>query len=50
MAKKPTRPALERRNYTFEVRAEQDEQHGSIITGRPVVYNSETDIGGLLPK
>lgn len=50
MAKKPTRPALERRNYTFEVRAEQDEQHGSIITGRPVVYNSETDIGGLFAE
>ena len=39
-------PALERRNYSFEVRAEQDEQHGNIITGRPVVYSRETDIGG----
>lgn len=43
---KPNLPALERRNYAFEVRAEQDEQHGNIITGRPVVYSRETDIGG----
>lgn len=51
MSKKPkTRPALERRNYCFEVRAEQDEQHGSIITGRPVVYSSETDIGGMFAE
>ena len=34
---KPNLPALERRNYSFEVRAEQDILHGSIITGRPVV-------------
>lgn len=35
---------LERRSYNFEVRAEENEQ-GSIITGRPIVYNSRTDIG-----
>lgn len=35
---------LERRSYSFEVRAEEGEQ-GSIITGRPIVYNSRTDIG-----
>lgn len=35
---------LERRNYNFEVRAEETEQ-GSIITGRPIVYNSRTDLG-----
>lgn len=46
MGKSKTLPALERRNYCFEVRAEQDEQHGNIITGRPVVYSRETDIGG----
>lgn len=45
-----TLPALERRNYSFEVRAEEDEQHGSIITGRPVVYSSETDIGGMFSE
>lgn len=50
MRKSKTLPALERRNYSFEVRAEQDEQHGSIITGRPVVYSSETDIGGMFSE
>lgn len=40
MAKKE----LERRGYNFEVRAEETEE-GNIITGRPIVYNSRTDIG-----
>lgn len=35
---------LERRSYNFEVRAESGEQ-GDIITGRPIVYNSVTDLG-----
>lgn len=35
---------LERRNYAFEIRAEEGES-GSLITGRPIVYNSRTDIG-----
>lgn len=35
---------LEQRAYSFEVRAEENE-HGSIITGRPIVYNSRTDLG-----
>lgn len=35
---------LERRSYTFDVRAETDET-GSIITGRPIVYDSLTDLG-----
>lgn len=35
---------LEQRSYTFEVRAEQSEQ-GNIITGRPIVYNSRTNLG-----
>lgn len=35
---------LEQRSYTFEVRAEESEQ-GNIITGRPIVYNSRTDLG-----
>ena len=38
------RNKLERRNLTFEVRAE-DQDGGHILTGRPVVYNSRTDIG-----
>ena len=35
---------LEQRSYSFEVRAEETEQ-GNIITGRPIVYNSRTDMG-----
>lgn len=35
---------LEQRAYFFEVRAEESE-NGSIITGRPIVYNSRTDLG-----
>lgn len=34
----------ERRAYSFAIRAEETEQ-GSIITGRPIVYNSRTDLG-----
>ena len=35
---------LEQRSYTFEIRAEQNER-GNIITGRPIVYDSRTDLG-----
>lgn len=42
MAKK-NKP-LEQRSYNFEVRAEESEA-GNIITGRPIVYNSRTDLG-----
>lgn len=37
---------LERRNYQFEVRAEETEDGIKILSGRPIVYNSPTDIGG----
>lgn len=33
------------RAFDFEVRAEQDEVHGSIITGQPIVYDEPTDMG-----
>lgn len=36
---------LEQRSFLFEVRAEQNETHGNIITGRPIVYNSRTNLG-----
>ena len=36
---------MEIRNLEFEVRAEQNEKHGSFITGRPIVYDARTDIG-----
>ena len=41
--------ALEQRSYKFEARAETNE-HGNIITGRPIVYNSPTDIGGYFQE
>lgn len=44
---KKDKKELIKRSYSFEVRAEQDDESGSIITGRPIVYNSLTDIGGL---
>lgn len=44
---KKDKKELIKRSYNFEVRAEQDNENGSIITGRPIVYNSLTDIGGL---
>ena len=36
---------MEIRNLEFEVRADQNEEHGNFITGRPIVYDSRTDIG-----
>ena len=42
--KKPDKKPLEQRSYSFEVRAESGEK-GNIITGRPIVYESKTDIG-----
>lgn len=33
------------RAYNFEIRAENDEKNGNFITGRPIVYNSKTDLG-----
>lgn len=40
----PKNKPLEQRSYNFEVRAEETEQ-GNIITGRPIVYNSKTNLG-----
>lgn len=39
-----TKIPLEQRSYTFDVRAEETES-GNIITGRPIVYDSKTDLG-----
>ncbi len=41
---------LIRRNYDFEIRAEKDEKRGNIIVGRPIVYDSKTDIGGFFAE
>lgn len=37
---------LERRSYSFEVRSEARDE-GSVITGRPIVYGSRTDLGWI---
>lgn len=36
---------LEQRAFLFDVRADKREDGISIITGRPIVYNSRTDLG-----
>ena len=36
---------LEKRAYTCEVRAESNDDNGAVLTGRPIVYNSRTDLG-----
>lgn len=33
------------RAFDFEVRAEEDEKHGHMLTGRPIVYNQRTNLG-----
>ena len=33
------------RAFDFEVRAEQNEEHGHFLTGQPIVYNERTDLG-----
>ena len=33
------------RAFEFEVRAEENEEHGHFLTGQPIVYNSKTDMG-----
>lgn len=33
------------RKFEFEIRAEHDEKNGDYITGRPIVYDSKTDLG-----
>ena len=35
----------ETRAFSFEVRAEQNEDHGTFITGTPIVFDQETDLG-----
>lgn len=35
----------ETRSYNFEIRAERNEDKKGVITGRPIVYESKTDLG-----
>ena len=36
---------LVRRNYTFDIESQENEKGGHIITGRPIVFNSRTNLG-----
>ena len=36
---------MEIRTFNFEVLADQNEQHGRFLTGRPIVFNQRTDLG-----
>lgn len=33
------------RAFNFEVRAEENEEHGHVLTGRPIVFGQRTDLG-----
>lgn len=37
---------LESRSYVFDIKTEKRETGGSTLVGMPIVYNSESDIGG----
>ena len=37
----------EKRAYMCDVQTRADEKHGNILEGIPIVYDSETDIGGM---
>lgn len=42
----PNNSPFERRNYDFEIRAEINEETSvGVVTGRPIVYDSRTDLG-----
>lgn len=41
----PKTKELEQRSYNFEIRAEQNEDGLGIVRGRPIVYDSRTDLG-----
>ena len=38
---------LEFRSYNFDITSEKRDDGIGVLTGQPVVYNSETDIGGM---
>ena len=40
----------ETRAFSFEVRAEENEQHGTFITGTPIVFEQATDLGWYQEK
>lgn len=36
---------VEIRAFSFDVRAQKDEEHGTFLEGTPIVYDSKTDLG-----
>lgn len=40
----------ELRAFNFEIRAEENQQHGTYITGTPIVFDQETDMGWYTEK
>jgi len=36
---------LEQRSYSFDIRTALNDDNVGVITGRPIVYNSKTDLG-----
>jgi HK97 family phage prohead protease len=45
MRKEKTMDKKEIRAFTFEVRAENNEEHGNFLEGRPIVYDSRSNLG-----
>lgn len=45
MGKETATMNKEIRAFTFEVRAENNEEHGNFLEGRPIVYDSRTNLG-----
>ena len=43
----PKNDNREIRRYTFEMRAENNEHYGDFVTGKPILYNSLTNIGAF---
>ena len=41
---------LERRMFECDIRAENDEKHGHVLRGRPIVFEQETDLGWYTEK
>lgn len=38
-------PEFLKRNFTFDIRADTDDENGAYITGRPIVFESRTNLG-----
>lgn len=38
-------PEFLKRNFTFDIRADTDSKNGAYITGRPIVFESRTNLG-----